>query len=414
MKIKKVFGREILNCRGIPAVECCIVLGNDVCVSASVPSGISRGKLEAHELYDGDKKRYRGMGVLEAVKKIEDKIAPLILGKEPDFKIMDKLFVQEDGTSQKDSFGANTILAASIAVLKAQAKVAGMEVYELLSQIYNLSPSLPSVMFNMISGGAHSSNNIVFQECMVMPKLPCFSDSLHAAVSIYYSLKDILEKKGYKTGVRDEGSFSPLFIEKDLPEKQALDMLMSAIEASGYTVDDIDLCLDVAASHFYDSRRDCYSVRNKELSSSDMIAWYEELARQYPIFSIEDGLDQEDWNGWGEFTKKHGSMLQIVGDDLFVTNVSRITNGIKQKVANAVIIKPNQIGSVSEAIDAILLCQKSGYKTIISHRSGETNDSFIADLVVGMSGKQFKAGAPARGERVAKYNRLLQIESKLL
>lgn len=410
MKIKKVQGREILDCRGVPTIECSITLDNAMSVVASVPAGISRGKFEAHELRDGDKKRYAGMGVLSAVENIENTIAPLIIGKKPDVVEIDSILISHDATSNKGTLGANAILSVSIAVLKAQALASDVGVYKLLSDLYDVKPSLPSVMFNMISGGVHALNSMAFQEFMIMPQDSSFSGSLHKAVSIYNTLRDLLAQEGYRTSVRDEGGFSPLFSDKQ-PEKQALDMLMRAIELS--KIGDVKICLDVAASHFYDEKKKIYVIGDKELSSSDMIAWYEELVKNYPIYSIEDGLDQEGWDGWATLTKKLGSSVQLVGDDLFVTNKERIQKGAQQKVANAVLIKPNQIGSVSEAIDAILLCKELGYKTIVSHRSGETNDSFIADFVVGMVGNQFKAGAPARGERVAKYNRLLQIESEM-
>ena len=417
MKIKKVLGREILDSRGLPTLQCEIYLEDNHCAVSSVPSGLSTGKFEALELRDKEKKRFFGNGVLMAIENLEKKIAPLLVGRRPDLLLMDKEIIELDGTENKSSLGANATLAASIAIARAQAYVEKKQLFEFLAEFCGYQTKfldMPTVMFNILNGGAHASNDLLIQEFMIMPKVAnSFINYLEMAVRVYRNLKQLLLDEGLSVSVGDEGGFAPVFKKgKELPEKVALDFLVKAIDLSGLK-NDVVICLDVAASQFYDQNLKIYNFANKKFTSSDMVNFYEELVNQYPIYSIEDGLDEDDWEGWQIFTKQLSNKVQLVGDDLFVTNVKRIKKGVELGACNAVLIKPNQIGTVSQTIDAIKLCHEVRYKTVISHRSGETCDTFIADLVVGAKGGQLKAGAPARGERVAKYNRLLEIESLL-
>jgi enolase len=375
-----------------------ISLDNGFVACSSVPSGASVGKHEAVELRDGDVKRYNGKGVLKAINNIENKIAPELIGKEPDFRLCDKIMLDLDGTSNKANLGANAILAVSIAVARAQALCEGKEVFELFG-----AKSCPEVMFNILNGGAHATNNIDFQEFMIMPlKGENFAQKLHTSVLIYHKLRELLEKEGYSTGVGDEGGFAPRLKTTDQSaEREALDFLLRSCELAGFEPgNDVVFCLDVAASQFF---------HEKNLTSLGLIDEYKELCREYPIYSIEDGLPEDDWVGFVQMTQELGSKIKIVGDDIFASNPERIKKGIEQGAANSVLIKPNQIGTVSETLEAIKICQDNNYDVVISHRSGETCDTFISDLVVGVGAQYFKAGAPARGERVAKYNRLLEI-----
>jgi enolase len=413
MKIKKVTGREILDSRGCPTVECTLELDSGSSVVASVPSGASVGRYEAKELRDNQPERFEGKGVLQAVGQLECQIAPLLIGKAPDVVGMDAAMIDLDDTPDKSRLGANATLAASIAVTRAQALVHGIELYELINKLWGFpAPTLPVCMFNIINGGLHADSRLLFQEFMVMPQQGNFKDRLQVADRIYHELKKLLHEKHYATAVGDEGGFAPSFGQEGiLRELAALDLLQQTCQLS--EVENVSFCLDVAASCFYDSHKKIYCVYGAELSSEQMIDVYQNLCQTYPIASLEDGLDQDDWHGWQNLTRALGQSIQLVGDDLFVTHAARINQGIEKCVANAVLIKPNQIGTVSETVAAIQVCQKCGYKTIVSHRSGETNDTFIADLAVGCAAGQLKAGAPVRGERVAKYNRLLAIEDRL-
>jgi len=416
MKIKKIWGREILDSRGFPTVECNVLLDNDIVVKAAVPSGASVGKCEAVELRDNDPKRYMGKGVLKAVANI-DKLSPLFCGEEPDLLKADKILIEADGTENKSNLGANTTLAISMAIARAQAILLNIELYELIANLYDTQKVLlPDVMFNILNGGVHADSGICFQEFMIMPVgQKTFAQRLEVAAVIYQNLKKLLKDAGYSVGVGDEGGFAPkLGTDKDSGERKALDFLLRAVEGAGFVPGkDVVFCLDVAASQFYDEKEGLYLLGNKKLNSEELINLYDDLIDSYPIFSIEDGLFEQDWIGWQIMTEKLGSKVQLVGDDIFVTNTELIQKGIDNKVANAVLIKPNQIGTITQTLNAMKLCNDNGYKTVVSHRSGETTDTFISDLVVGTAGGQFKSGATARGERVAKYNRLLEIEVKL-
>lgn len=416
MKITKVRGREILDSRGFPTVECILELENGRTVCASVPAGASVGVYEAVELRDGNAQWFLGKGVSQAINNLETKIGPILVGKEPDIVTMDRMMLEFDGTENKANVGANAILAASIAVLRAQAQVANVEVYGLLAQLFNVdAPAMPRCMFNIINGGMHADSGLVFQEFMITSrKQQAIKDQLHMAVTIYQTLKKLLHEQGLATSVGDEGGFAPHFeLGHETRERVALDFLVQAIEQAGYSTNDVGICLDVAASAFYDADNKVYVVGDQFMNSWQLVELYTELCNDYPIISIEDGISEDDWDGWELLTKTLGQKIQLVGDDLFVTNVARIKEGVDRKIANAVLIKPNQIGTVSQTVQALQLCKQAGYKTVVSHRSGETNDTFIADLVVGTGAGQFKAGAPVRGERVAKYNRLLKIEEAL-
>ncbi len=416
MKISNIFGREIIDSNGIPTVECVLILDNGQTVKASVPSGASTGKYEAVELRDGDKTRFLGKGVLKAIQNLEKKIAPALIGKVPDLLEADKLIIDIDGTDNKSNLGANATLAASTAVARAQAVDSGLELYELINKVFDIGPtSFPLCMFNVLNGGVHGDNGIAFQEFMIMPKKQgSIQKTVQTAAEVYHSLKNILKKDGYSVGVGFEGGFAPVIKASKNKEHIILDYLHKAIEDAGFCSNEIAFCLDVAASQFYDTKKNVYLIDEQNLNSSQMVDLYQNLVENYPIISIEDGMAEDDWYGWQLLTEKLGNKIQIVGDDLFVTNINRIEKGIKLGVANAVLIKPNQIGTVSQTVEAIKLCKSNSYKTVVSHRSGETCDAFIADLVFGSAAGQFKAGAPCRGERAAKYNRLMEIEGYLL
>lgn len=411
MKIIKIFGREIFDSRGFPTLECEITLSNGHSVIASVPSGASVGLHEAIELRDNDQKRLQGKGLLKSIDVIEHVIAPAFIGTIPQVCTMDKFMIDLDGTPDKSRLGANTILAVSIATLKAQAHVEEMELFECIAHLYNAETvMLPVPLFNMINGGAHADNNIRIQEFMVAPLgAKNFRNALEQASLVFYHLKRLLKEAGKVVSVGDEGGFAPCFEH----EVEAIDFLLKAINEVG-DQDMFRIALDVAASEFFNPEKRLYWWHGKEYTAHDMIALYKELLSYYPIFSIEDGIAQDDWDGWMELTRTLGETTQIVGDDLFVTSSSRIMHGIKTHAANAAIIKPNQIGTVTETLQAIQTCQEYGMGTIISHRSGETEDTFIADLAVGTSAGQIKAGSCSRGERMAKYNRLLRIEDQLI
>jgi enolase len=413
MKIKNIRGRQILDSRGNPTVECVLTLDNGNYVTASVPSGASVGKYEAMELRDNDKACYMGKGVLTAINHINTTIVRAIIGREPDVITLDKELLSLDGTSNKSKLGVNAILPVSIAILRAQAHCQRVELFELINTLWGFEkPSMPVCMFNVINGGMHAQSGLAFQEFMVMPRLSGFSQNLETAVVLYHELKVLLAHKGYATSLGDEGGFAPRFTSQGLEkERAALQSLVGVIHKAGAR--NVSICLDVAASAFYDEQKQKYIFHDTAYTGVDLIDLYQDLSKDFPILSIEDGLAEDDWNGWQSLTSRMGEIVQLVGDDIFVTNIQRIQQGIDQGVANAVLIKPNQIGSVTETIKAIQLCKNAGYKIVISHRSGETNDSFIADLAVGTAAGQLKTGAPARGERVAKYNRLLEIEEIL-
>lgn len=415
MKIIQVYGREILDSRGLPTIECHMEVEGGLWVSAAVPSGASVGKFEAVELRDGDKKRFMGKGVLKAIENLERIIRPALIGTEADVVNIDAVMCELDGTPQKSKLGANAILAASIAVARAQALENGIELYDMLAQRYEFDqPTIPYCMFNIFNGGAHADNGVSIQEFMIMPvNQPSFAESLRVATTVYHALKEILKKNGLATTIGDEGGFAPRLKSSKKSEQVVLDLLMQAVEQAGFTHEQVVFALDVAASQVYKASDKLYKLGDCSLDRQGLIDLYTQLCGQFPLFSIEDGMDEEDWDGWKMLTKQLGGDLQLVGDDIFVTNCDRIERGISSKVANSVLIKPNQIGTVTETMLAIKLAQEAGYKTVVSHRSGETNDPFIADLVVATGAGQFKAGAPVRGERVAKYNRLLEIEQLL-
>jgi enolase len=409
--ITGVYGREILDSRGNPTVEVEVQLESGAWGRAAVPSGASTGKREAVELRDGDSQRYRGKGVQQAVRNVEENIAPEVEGMEASEQAaVDQALLELDGTPNKSTLGANAILAVSLAVARAAADDAGLPLYAYLGGVG--ARLLPVPLLNILNGGAHADNGIDFQEFMLVPAgAENFSTALRMGVEIFHSLKDLLKDKGLTTGVGDEGGFAP-----DLPSNTAaLDLFMQAIERAGYRPgEDVLLALDVAASEFAEAGGRYRLGRDNVVRQSDeMIALYESLVERYPIVSIEDGLGEDDWGGWGALTRRLGAKVQLVGDDLFVTNPAIIQQGIKNGIGNAVLIKVNQIGTLTETMEAIELAKRAGYGTIISHRSGETEDTFVADLAVAVNAGQIKTGSLARSERTAKYNQLLRIEEEL-
>ncbi len=409
--ISHVYGREILDSRGHPTVEVEVQLESGAWGRAAVPSGASTGKREAVELRDGDAQRYRGKGVRNAVRNVEETLAPEIEGMEASEQAaVDQALLELDGTPNKSGLGANAILAVSLAVARAAADDAGLPLYAYLGGVGGRLMPVP--MLNVLNGGAHADNGLDFQEFMLVPAgAESFSSALRTGVEVFHTLKEILKDKGLATGVGDEGGFAP-----NLPNNTAaLDLFMLAIERAGYRPgEDMLLALDIAASGFAEPGGR-YRLRREGvvLSSDELIARYESLLERYPIVSIEDGLGEDDVAGWGALTRRLGGRVQLVGDDLFVTNPAIIQQGIKNGLANAVLIKVNQVGTLTETLDAIELAKRAGYGTVISHRSGETEDTFVADLAVGVNAGQIKTGSVARGERTAKYNQLLRIEEEL-
>ena len=416
LEIIEVHGREILDSRGNPTVAA-VVTGKDKetgrCTKgmAAVPSGASTGQFEAVELRDGET-RYFGLGVQHAVKNIDEKIAGVLLGENALEQIrIDRILKETDGTDNKSSLGANAMLAVSMAV------ALGLPLYRYFGGI---SPRLlPVPMMNILNGGKHAANTVDFQEFMIMPvQAETFAEGLRICAEIYHNLKKLLEEKGLSTGVGDEGGFAP-----DLPDAESvLDLLVEAIEASGYVPgQDIRIAMDAASSELYNEKTGMYhfpgesKLKGEEVlrDTGEMISYYERLVENYPIISIEDGLDENDWDGWQELTKRLGEKIQLVGDDLFVTNTKRLDAGIKLHCGNAILVKVNQIGTLSEAFEAVEMAHKNGYKAVISHRSGETEDTTIADIAVALNAGQIKTGAPCRSDRVAKYNRLLAMEEEL-
>ncbi len=417
MKIKSIKGFEIIDSRGNPTVAATVSLEDGSSGTAFVPSGASTGQHEAIEKRDGDKTRYSGKGVLDAVGSIQTEIDSLLKGKNPDdLVINDQLMIDFDDTANKSNLGANSILAVSMASAKAAANSRKIPLYSFLNEKYSefskekVIKNLPLPMMNILNGGAHADNPIDFQEFMIQPKgFSSFAESLRAGIEVFQTLKGILKSKGLSTSVGDEGGFAPNL---KSPE-EALDLIMIAIEKSGYKPgDQISLCLDIAATEFYSNSSYHLEGMKKSFTTIEMINYIKELCLKYPITSVEDGLDEDDWEGWEQLTESIGTDVQLVGDDLFVTNPERITKGVETHAANAVLVKVNQIGTLLETFDAIKTSTKNNFQTVISHRSGETEDTFIADLAVGVGSGQIKTGAPSRSDRVAKYNRLLMIEAE--
>lgn len=405
--ILDLIGREVLDSRGNPTVEVECLLDDGSSGRAMVPSGASRGELEAIELRDGDPKRYGGKGVLKAVNNVNTAIRKTLVGESPfDQRVIDAILVELDGTPNKSKLGANAILGASLAVAKAAAESLGLPLYRYLGGIVGYTMPVP--LLNVINGGAHAANNLQFQEFMLVPAgFTSFADAIRAGAEIYHTLKKKLAEAGVDAGIGDEGGFAPNL--KDTEE--AIGLVAKAVEQAGYRPgEEIFLALDVAASQFYKDGR--YTLDGRELNAADMIEFYEGLLKRYHIVSIEDGLAEDDWEGWKLLTASLGDRVQLVGDDIFVTNPEILSRGIEQGVANALLVKPNQIGTLSETLDAIRLAQDAGYHTVLSHRSGETEDVTIAHLAVAANVSQIKSGAPTRSERVAKYNELLRIEEE--
>ncbi len=408
-KIARLVAREVLDSRARPTVEVECHTDDGACGRAIVPSGASTGEHEALELRDGDRSRFLGAGVLRAVDNVRTAIAPAVMGMDVgDQQALDARLVELDGTRDKSKLGANALLAVSMAAAAAAAKAAGEPLFQSLGD----GELLPVPLLNILNGGAHADNTVDIQEFMVAPlSAPTFAEALRAGAEVYGSLKRVLTKRGLSTGIGDEGGFAP-----DLDSNEAaLDALVEAIEAAGYAPGvDVALALDVAATELFADGQYRWKKRESDpMTFDDLIDEYERLADRYPIVSIEDGLSEDDWEGWVVLTKRLGGKVQLVGDDLFVTNPERLERGIEGGAANAILIKLNQIGTVSETLDAIDVARRAGYAQVISHRSGETEDTFIADFAVATAAGQIKTGAPARGERTAKYNRLLRIEERL-
>lgn len=405
VKIQKVYGCEILDSRGNPTVSATVQLSDGTMGTAAAPSGASTGKFEAVELRDGDQRRYGGKGVLKAVRNIAEVISPA-LEKIPSLTVreIDRVLLRLDATPNKARLGANATLAVSMAAARAIAAHYRMPLYRFLGGAN--AHTLPLPMMNILNGGAHAGNNIDIQEFMIVPvEAPSFREGLRWCAEIYHTLGAQLKERGLSTGVGDEGGFAP-DLESD---EAAIEAVLAAIEKAGYG-GKVQLALDAAGSEWAQGNRYRLPKRGKELSTQDLIAYWEGLVEKYPIRSIEDPLGEEDFAGWAELTRRLGDRVQLVGDDLFVTNLERLQQGVDEGAGNAILIKPNQIGTLSETLDCMELAKRSGYRTIVSHRSGETEDTFIADLAVGVNAGQIKTGAPCRTERVAKYNRLLRIE----
>ncbi|HBA68598.1 MAG TPA: phosphopyruvate hydratase [Lachnospiraceae bacterium] len=417
LKITDVRGREILDSRGNPTVEAEVIVEGSIAGRAAVPSGASTGRFEAVELRDGET-RYFGLGVRNAVKNINTKLKDALVGKNVlEQGLIDRILLETDGTDNKGNLGANATLGVSMACARAAAEALEMPLYRYLGGVH--PRLLPVPMMNILNGGKHAANTVDFQEFMIMPvQAESFADGLRICAEIYHNLKKILDDRGLSTGVGDEGGFAP-----DLPDAGAvLSLIVEAIETSKYIPgQDIKIALDVASSELYNEKTGMYhfpgesKLAGSEVvrDTAEMISYYEELIEKFPVISIEDGLAEDDWDGWKEMTKRLGNKIQLVGDDLFVTNTKRLDAGIKLQVANAILVKVNQIGTVSEAMEAIEMAHKNAYRAVISHRSGETEDTFIADLAVAVNAGQIKTGAPCRSDRVAKYNQLLRIEEEL-
>lgn len=405
--IEDVYARQILDSRGNPTVEVDVKLTNGVRGRAAVPSGASAGIFEALELRDGDKTKYLGKGVQKAVDNVNNIIAPELIGEKASHqKEIDTFMIDMDGTENKSKLGANAILGVSLAVAKAAAKAYDMALYRYLGGINALT--LPVPMMNIINGGAHADNNIDFQEFMIAPVgAESFSHAIQMGSEVFHTLKKVLGDKGMVTSVGDEGGFAPNLGSNE----EGIEVILEAIDKAGYNTDQVKICLDVASSEFYEDGK--YILEGNYFDNKEMTDFLDNWVKKYPIISIEDGMAEQDWEGWEMLTQRLGSRCQLVGDDLFVTNTRRLADGIKRKAANSILIKVNQIGTLSETLDAISMAHASGYTTIISHRSGETEDTFIADLAVAVNSGQIKTGSASRSDRMAKYNQLLRIEQKL-
>ena len=416
-KILSVRAREILDSRGNPTVEVDLVVEKNILGRAAVPSGASTGEHEAVELRDDDKSRYKGKGVRKAVQNVNEKIAPAILGMDASRQAeLDRKLIELDGTPNKGKLGANAILGVSLAAARAAASAEDLPLYESIRRAYGLQAKttlIPVPMMNILNGGAHADNNVDLQEFMIMPVgAPTFAEALRWGAEIFHELKSVLRKKGLNTAVGDEGGFAP-----DLKSnEEAVEAILEAVHGAGFKPGtDVALALDPASSEFYSKGRYVLEgeTADREKSPADMVRFYEGWIAKYPIVSIEDGLAENDWDGWKLLTEKLGRKVQLVGDDLFVTNTVRLSEGIRKGIANSILIKLNQIGTLTETVEAITMAQKAGYSTVISHRSGETEDTFIADLAVATNAGQIKPGPASRSERIAKYNQLLRIEEQL-
>jgi enolase 1/2/3 len=411
--IELIIAREILDSRGNPTVEADVILSSGARGRAAVPSGASTGEHEAVELRDGDKSRYLGKGVLKAVDNVNELIAPELEGMDAsDQRELDAAMCELDGTPNKSKLGANAILSVSMAASRAMADHLGIELYQYLGGF--AASLLPTPMMNILNGGAHADSNVDFQEFMAMPVgAPSFAEALRWGVETFHTLKSVLKKKGYNTAVGDEGGFAPSL----KSNTEAIEVILEAITQAGFKPgEQVAIALDPAASEFYDTDKKKYVFKKSdksEHSSEEMVKFYADWVRQYPIVSLEDGLAENDWEGWAKLTSELGGKIQLVGDDIFVTNIEILQRGIDSGVANSILIKLNQIGSVSETIDAINLARENGYTAVISHRSGETEDTFIADLAVATGAGQIKTGSASRTDRIAKYNQLLRIEEEL-
>lgn len=411
-RISNVYGREVLDSRGNPTVEVEVTLEDGTRSRALVPSGASTGEFEAVELRDGDKGRYQGKGVLKAVGHVNNEVRDAIVGLDAlDQRTVDAALITADGTPNKGKLGANAILGASLAVARAAASSVHVPLYEYLGGVS--AHTLPTPMMNIMNGGVHATNNVDFQEFMIMPVgAPTFREALRWSAEVYHTLKGVLADAGLSTGVGDEGGFAP-----DLKtNSEPLEYMSKAVEKAGFQLGtDFRFAMDPASSEFYNKEKGVYELKGegRTLTSSELIDYWDELTRKFPIVSLEDGLDEEDWEGWKELTERLGGRLQLVGDDLFVTNTRRLAKGIQEGAANAILIKVNQIGSLTETLDAIEMAKRARYTAVVSHRSGETEDTTIADLAVATNAGQIKTGAPCRTDRVAKYNQLLRIEDQL-
>ncbi|MFI3325714.1 MAG: phosphopyruvate hydratase [Clostridia bacterium] len=405
LKIEKIFGTEIIDSRANPTVSATVILSDGSVGIGIAPSGASTGKFEAHELRDGDKNRFGGKGVLKAVNIIDTVIAPKLCQMNfVSCASVDKVLIELDGTENKSNLGANSVLAVSMAVAKALAIHYKMPLFRYIGGVS--ARKMPIPMMNIINGGAHASNNIDIQEFMIMPVgIKNFKEGLRASTEIYHCLGDLLKSKGFAVSVGDEGGFAPNLS----ADEEAIETIIKAIEKAGYSTNEVKIALDAAGSEWYNGHEYLLPKRQKKYSSQELIDYWKNLCQTYPIISLEDPLSEDDWQGWTVLTNEIGDKVQIVGDDLFVTNKKRLKQGIQSGAGNAILIKPNQIGTVTETIDTVIAAKRGGFKTIISHRSGETEDTFIADLSVALNSGQIKTGAPCRSDRTAKYNRLIRI-----
>jgi len=410
IEIVDVMARQILDSRSNPTVEVEVVLEDGTVGRSAVPSGASTGAFEAVELRDGDTEKYKGKGVLKAIDNINNHVAEELIGMNVFNQVLiDKTMIELDGTKNKAKLGANATLGVSLACARAAAKYLGLSLYQYIGGVN--AKVLPVPMMNILNGGKHADNNVDLQEFMIMPAgAPSFSEALRMSSEVYHTLKSLLKSKGYDTGVGDEGGFAPNLKSNE----EAIQIIVEAIEKAGYTPGkDIFIALDPASSEFYEDGKYNLKGEGKVLTPAEMVDFYVDIVNKYPIISLEDGMAEEDWEGWALLTEKLGDKIQLVGDDLFVTNTERLKKGIDKKVANSILIKLNQIGTLTETLNAIEMAERAGYTAVVSHRSGETEDTTIADLVVAVNAGQIKTGAPARSERVAKYNQLLRIEEEL-